>query len=98
MKQNEKPRPECPNIVLILADDMGFSDLGCYGAEIATPNLDRLAGEGIQVVELRPGIMATDMTSAVKEKYAYHMKFLISRRSERATTRQSRRRTSSPGA
>ncbi|HUT33856.1 MAG TPA: arylsulfatase [Planctomycetota bacterium] len=37
-----------PNIVLILADDMGFSDAGCYGGEIRTPNLDRLAAEGIR--------------------------------------------------
>ena len=35
-----------PNIVIILADDLGYSDLGCYGSEIATPNLDRLAKEG----------------------------------------------------
>lgn len=37
-----------PNIVLIMADDMGFSDIGCYGGEIATPNLDRLARGGIR--------------------------------------------------
>ncbi|MDH4476957.1 MAG: arylsulfatase [Verrucomicrobiaceae bacterium] len=37
-----------PNILLILADDMGFSDLGCYGGEIATPNLDRLAAGGLR--------------------------------------------------
>src|SRR6266542_305916 len=37
-----------PNIVLILADDMGFSDIGCYGGEIATPNLDRLAAQGVR--------------------------------------------------
>ena len=37
-----------PNIVIILADDMGFSDLGCYGGEIDTPNLDRLAAGGLR--------------------------------------------------
>jgi arylsulfatase A-like enzyme len=37
-----------PNIIIILADDLGFSDLGCYGSEIATPNLDRLAASGVR--------------------------------------------------
>ena len=40
-----------PNVVLIVADDLGFSDLGCYGGEISTPNLDRLAGEGIRFTQ-----------------------------------------------
>src|ERR1043166_3720935 len=40
-----------PNIVLILADDMGFSDIGCYGSEIATPNLDRLAAGGLRFTQ-----------------------------------------------
>ncbi|UIR57615.1 arylsulfatase [Sphingobacterium sp. SRCM116780] len=40
-----------PNIILILADDLGYSDLGAYGAEIATPNLDRLASEGLRLQE-----------------------------------------------
>jgi arylsulfatase len=37
-----------PNIVLILNDDMGFSDIGCYGGEVETPNLDRLAAGGVR--------------------------------------------------
>ena len=37
-----------PNVVLILNDDMGYSDIGCYGGEIETPNLDRLAANGIR--------------------------------------------------
>ena len=37
-----------PNILLILADDMGYSDVGSYGGEIYTPNIDRLAAQGIQ--------------------------------------------------
>ena len=40
-----------PNIVLILADDLGFSDLGCYGSEVATPNLDKLAGGGLRFTQ-----------------------------------------------
>lgn len=43
--------PSRPNIVLILADDLGFSDIGCYGSEIRTPNLDRLAAEGLRFTQ-----------------------------------------------
>jgi arylsulfatase A-like enzyme len=40
-----------PHILLILADDLGFSDIGCYGGEIATPNLDRLAASGLRFTQ-----------------------------------------------
>ncbi len=39
--------PKCPNIIVILADDLGFSDIGCFGGEIQTPNIDSLAKDGI---------------------------------------------------
>ncbi len=43
--------PQRPNVVLILADDLGYSDLGSYGSEIATPNLDGLAQNGVRFTQ-----------------------------------------------
>ncbi len=43
--------PEKPNIIIIMADDMGYSDLGCYGGEVHTPNLDGLASNGIRFTQ-----------------------------------------------
>src|SRR5436305_12234243 len=40
--------PRRPNVLIVLADDLGFSDLGCYGGEIRTPNLDTLAAQGLR--------------------------------------------------
>lgn len=40
-----------PNIILIIVDDMGYSDIGCYGGEIPTPNIDRLAKKGIRFTQ-----------------------------------------------
>ena len=42
---------ERPNVIVILGDDMGFSDIGCYGGEIATPNLDALAKGGVRFTQ-----------------------------------------------
>src|SRR6056297_1123287 len=46
---------EPPNIVLILADDMGYSDIGCYGSEISTPNIDQLAEDGLRFTHFYNG-------------------------------------------
>jgi len=43
--------PAHPNVIIILADDMGFSDVGCYGGEIHTPNIDRLASQGVRFAQ-----------------------------------------------
>lgn len=50
IKQNQEAKTENkkPNIILILGDDIGYSDIGAYGSEIKTPNLDKLASEGIR--------------------------------------------------
>jgi arylsulfatase len=44
-----------PNIILLMLDDMGFSDIGCYGGEIDTPNLDRLGHEGVRFTQFYNG-------------------------------------------
>jgi arylsulfatase A-like enzyme len=40
-----------PNFLVILADDLGYSDIGCFGSEIRTPNLDKLAQEGVRLTD-----------------------------------------------
>jgi len=45
------PALAAPNVLLVLVDDMGFSDLGCYGSEIETPNMDKLAANGVRFTQ-----------------------------------------------
>jgi len=51
LTENALRRSKRPNIILIMADDMGYSDIGCYGGEIHTPNLDRLAANGLRFTQ-----------------------------------------------
>ena len=44
-------KKKLPNIVLIMADDMGYSDIGCFGGEIDTPKLNRLAANGLRFTQ-----------------------------------------------
>jgi arylsulfatase len=63
------PRPEAPrgapNVVVILVDDLGFADLGCYGSEIDTPNVDALAARGIRFTNFHSTPMCSPTRSAL---------------------------------
>ncbi|MEZ4869058.1 MAG: arylsulfatase [Caldilineaceae bacterium] len=52
MTQSTAPITNRPNIIVILVDDMGYSDIGCYGSEIQTPNLNALARNGIRCTQM----------------------------------------------
>jgi len=49
---SEKDEANRPNVILIMADDMGWSDIGCYGSEVRTPNLDLMAAQGIRFTQM----------------------------------------------
>ncbi|WP_367209532.1 arylsulfatase [Sphingobacterium sp. R2] len=61
-----------PNIILVLADDLGYSDLGAYGSEISTPNLDRLANEGLRLTQFyNNSICAPTRASLITGQYQH---------------------------
>lgn len=54
-----------PNVIVMMVDDLGFSDLGCYGSEIDTPNLDRLATEGVRLRDYHATPMCSPTRAAL---------------------------------
>lgn len=59
------PGPGAPNVVVVLVDDLGFADLGCYGSEIPTPNIDRLAAGGVQFTNFHVTPMCSPTRAAL---------------------------------
>ena len=54
-----------PNIILIMVDDMGWSDIGCYGGEVQTPNLDQLAAEGMRFTQFYNNAKCTTTRASI---------------------------------
>jgi arylsulfatase A-like enzyme len=72
INKHQKTVQKKPNILLIMADDMGFSDIGCYGSEINTPNIDRLAAEGTRLRQCyNNGICAPSRASLLTGQYPH---------------------------
>ncbi len=62
-----------PNILVMLADDLGFADLGCYGSEIDTPNLDQLAAEGVRYTNFHVNPMCSPTRASMLTGLNHHM-------------------------
>lgn len=69
---NVSVEPSRPNVVLILADDLGYADIGCFGSEIETPNVDRLAKEGLQFSHFRATPMCVTSRIALMSGMPMH--------------------------
>lgn len=60
-----RARAGAPNVVMIVCDDLGYSDLGCFGSEIATPNVDRMAAEGLRYTDFHVTPMCSPTRAAL---------------------------------
>jgi arylsulfatase len=66
------PPDGSPNVILILCDDLGFSDLGCYGSEIETPNLDALAAVGVRLADFHTTPLCAPSRAALLTGMNHH--------------------------
>src|SRR5262249_43090690 len=60
-----RPPAGAPNVVFVVLDDVGFADLGCYGSEIETPNMDRLASGGLRYTNFHTTAMCSPTRAAL---------------------------------
>ena len=69
--------PDRPNIVFILADDLGYADVGCYGRpDIATPNIDRIAADGVRFLQAyaNSAVCSATRTALITGRYQYRLR------------------------
>jgi len=69
LAKNDQPATKPPNIMLILVDDMGYSDLGCYGGEIKTPTIDSLASNGLRFSQFYNSARCVPTRAAILSGY-----------------------------
>lgn len=67
-----RPPEHAPNIVILLLDDTGFAELGCYGSEIRTPNIDRLAAEGLRFTNFHTTSLCSSSRAALLTGRNHH--------------------------
>ncbi|MGE0284922.1 MAG: arylsulfatase [Bradyrhizobium sp.] len=70
--QARKPPAGAPNILIVLFDDVGFSDFGCYGSRIRTPTIDRLAAEGLRYTGFHTTAMCSTTRAALLTGRNHH--------------------------
>src|SRR3954451_25459131 len=70
----DEPSPPAgaPNVLLIVLDDVGFAQLGCYGSDIATPNIDALAAEGVRFANFHTTALCSPTRSCVLTGRNHH--------------------------
>ncbi|MEZ5340364.1 MAG: sulfatase-like hydrolase/transferase [Acidimicrobiales bacterium] len=69
---SDTSRPGSPNVLVVLFDDVGFADFGCYGSEIATPTIDRLADEGLRYTSFHTTAMCSTTRAAMLTGRNHH--------------------------
>ncbi|MDQ8730461.1 arylsulfatase [Bradyrhizobium sp. LHD-71] len=67
-----RPRKGAPNVVVVLFDDLGFAHLGCYGSSIATPNIDRLAADGLRFTNFHTTALCSPTRAALLTGCNHH--------------------------
>ncbi len=67
-----RPREGAPNVLVVLLDDVGFSHLGCYGSEIETPNMDRLAAGGLRYTNFHTTALCSPTRAALLTGRNHH--------------------------